>query len=531
MNKGLGLMLAAAMCATLALSACSKSNNGGDASNGSSNPPSSASTQPSASASEPASSKDASLEKVTLKFTLLGEQPQDGAAVMAEVNKKLEADINATIELTYIPFGDIKTKYPLVLASPGDWDVIYGSIDYGSNATKGAYREIPMADIEKYMPLTTAASTKSVWGDALVNGKLYMIPQSFKELGVGSIFFREDLRKKYNVPEIKTPADLEAYFKALKDNEKSMLPVDGTADDVRGLFSMFMGDYMFSNNKQDTYWYNPDDASNTVKSFLDPDYVENFKNAGKVMKRFRDAGYIPKNAFAQKTSSGDLGKAGKTGMWANAFENYPQYATDMAGKGWEVGALPQVTSKGTALQRPSTGNGFSISPKSKNYERALMALDLLNEDKSYNMLLAFGIEGKNYVIKDDGKLALGPGIDTAKNPYPMYGAGWWANNRDQWPPLENYTQGYIDMKKALQEHAVSYLPDSFNIDAESFKTELANYTSVIKQYAYPIQLGAVKDVDKAVDDLVARLKAAGLEKIETEINRQLTEYVASKTAQ
>ncbi|CAK4858746.1 unnamed protein product [Aphanomyces euteiches] len=157
-----------------------------------------------------------------------------------------------------------------------------------------------------------------------------------------------------------------------------------------------------------------------------------------------------------------------------------------------------------------------------------MAIDLLHQDPAYNMLLAFGIEGKNYVMKD-GKLAIAPGVDAAKNPYPMYGAGWWSNNRDQWPPLENYSDNYINMKKNLQEHAVSYLLDGFNINTDSIKTEIANIGNVYKEYAIPIELGIVKDVDKSVAVLIEKYKKAGAEKVMEEVNKQAAEFVKAHT--
>ncbi|MEX1030230.1 MAG: ABC transporter substrate-binding protein [Paenibacillaceae bacterium] len=473
------------------------------------------------------------LEKVTLIGYLLGEAPPDGPAIMAEVNKKLEADINATIELKYIPFADIATKYPLMLTTGQDWDFIFGNVDYASNAAKGGYQEITLADVEKNMPLTFKATSESMWADTLVNGNIYMIPQTFKELGVGAHFYRDDLRKKYNLPEIKTLEDFEAYFEAVKANETDILPVDGTAENVSVLFGKSLGDWSFSKQGlSNLVNFNPDDPNYQFKGLFDADFLELYREGANTAKRLHDEGLLPKNPFAQKTTSSDLIKAGKSAITTNAFEQFPQFAADFSSKGWEVGVLPAVTSKGTALQRPASGNGISFSPNGKNYERAMMAIDLLHQDPSYNMLISFGIEGKNYVINADGKLALGPDIDPAKNPYPMYGAGWWSNNRDQWPPLENYTQAYIDMKKELQANAKSYLLDGFNPNTESFKSELANVTNVMTQYELPIRLGIVKtDVDSAIKELLEKLEAAGAQKVVDEIKKQAAQYVKDHTLQ
>ncbi len=518
--KLLSLVLTLALLISLSMVACSQNN---------AIPSASTQSSGSANAATTASTPEPKLDRVNLVGYVLGEAPADGPAVMAEISKKLEADINATVQLNYIPFADISTKLPLVLATPQDWDFIYASIDYGSNASKGAYREITMADVEKNMPLTFQETSKSAWADTLVKGKTYMIPQSFKELAVAAIFYREDLRKKYNVPEIKSSADWEAYLTAVKENEPGMVPFDGNTGDINGFLQVFMESWPFNILTIDYLTvYNPDDSTFKITGLLDDDFIKTYKKAAETMKKFHDAGLIPANAFAQKTSSIDLALAGKTAVWGNSFENYPQYCSDMKAKGWELGVFPILTPNGTGLQRPATGNGFAFSPVSKNYERAMMAVDKITQEQSYNMLASFGIEGKNYVIKD-GKLALGPDIDPANNPYPMYGAGLWSTNRDKWPPLENYTQDYIDLKKQLQAHAVSYLLTNMNVNTDSIKTEIANCTNVVKQYELPINLGMVKDVDAAIKELQEKLKAAGALKVVDEVKRQADEYVKAHT--
>lgn len=521
--KLLSVVLVIALCATLLLAGC-----------GTKDPePATTTTVAATSASTAAATSAApALEKVELTGVLLGDEQPDGPAVIAEVNKKLEQDINATLKLQYIAFSDMATKYPLVLASGQDWDFIYGNVNYAANAAKGGYREITMADIEKYAPLSFKATMKEQWADTLVNGKIYMLPQTFKELDAGAEFYREDLRKKFNIPEIKTVADLMVYAQTLKKNG-IVSPLEANSGIIFQLYLSSHTEYTR------TKFANVADASGDLvnlslndstklSGLLDADFVTAFKQTAKEMKAAYDSGVLPKNAFAQKTAAIDLFKAEKTTVLANAFENYPQYESDAKAKGWELGCLPILGPSGTSGIRPSTGNGFAFSPVSKNYERALMALDRLDQDPAYNMLIAFGIEGKNYVMKD-GKLSLGPDIDAAKNPYGMYQSGWWANNRDQWPPLENYSQNYVDAKKKLQDAAKPNILNGFNANTETIKTEIANCVNVATQYELPIMYGMVKDSDAAVDQLIEKLKAAGAQKIVDEFNKQVAEFVKAHT--
>lgn len=468
------------------------------------------------------------LDKVELVAYLPGEAPPDGPAVMEEVNKKLEKDINATLKLEYIAVQDIAVKYPLVLASGQDWDFIYGNINYASNAAKGAYHEITMTDVEENMPLTFKATSREQWIDTLVNGKIYMIPQSFKELNVPTMFYREDLRKKYNTPEIKKAADFEPYLEAIKKNEGSIVPFDGTAYDISALFGAFQNDeygyVMGINVNFSLVSFSLDDPSGKLVSFFDEEFAPSYIRAAEFMKRLYAKGLLPKNAFAQKTMGRDLFMTEKTTIWSNAFENYPQYSEDCKAKGWELGCLNLVSHQGTASLRPATGNGYALSPYSAKHERALMAIDLLNQEKSYNMLVSFGIEGRNYIMKGE-KLALAPGIDPAKNPYPMYASGFWASNRDQWPELESYTQAYIDMKKSLLRHSKSHILLGFNCNTDSIKTEIVNCTNVTSQYGSVISLGMVKDVEAAFKMYKEKLLAAGAQKIVDESKKQAVEFM------
>ena len=526
-EKQLGTILAILLALVCALSGCGSP---AAVASDSASPNATAQETPAASSetqAESASATPEAREEVSLITVLLGEAPPDGSAVMEEVNRKMLTDIQATLDLQYIAFGDIATKYPLMLASSQDWDIIYGNVSYGNNAAKGAYREITLADVEKNAPLTFAATTDAQWADAQVSGKIYMIPQSFKELDVGAHFFREDLRKKYGVPEIKTGTDFITSLETLSKN--GVVPFDGNPDDIKGVFSVIFNplcDYNRPKGTEDLLCYSTDDNSGKTMGLLDAEYADKFKQAATEVKRLMDAGVLPKNVYAQKSTSRDLFKVEKTAVWTNAFENYPQYATDCAANGWELGAFPGLSNQGSSLLRPSTGNGFSFSPMTKNYERALMAVDLIHQEPSYNMLVAFGIEGKNYVMKD-GKLALGPDIDPAQNPYPMYGAGFWSNNRDQWPPLEAYTQDYIDMKKMLQDNGKSNLLNGFNGMDDSIKTELANIANVQTQYGLPIKLGLVKDPVAAVDTYIEKLKAAGAEKVVAEYKKQIADFIAA----
>ena len=62
---------------------------------------------------------------------------------MSKLNEKLKKDINATMDINYIGWGDMKLKYPLILASDEDVDWIFTAdwAYYRQEAAKGAFRQ------------------------------------------------------------------------------------------------------------------------------------------------------------------------------------------------------------------------------------------------------------------------------------------------------------------------------------------------------------------------------------------------------
>ena len=68
-------------------------------------------------------------EHVTLTFYLYGSPGAANEDILKEINTKLTADINTSVEVKYIDWGDINTKYPLLWASGEEFDMAYASIN------------------------------------------------------------------------------------------------------------------------------------------------------------------------------------------------------------------------------------------------------------------------------------------------------------------------------------------------------------------------------------------------------------------
>jgi len=146
----------------------------------------SANNQPSAQSSSGQASSGTSKDQdavdvskpVKLTMLFVGDKVADQDMVYAEVNKLAQEDLNCTVTVKNLSWADYQQQYPLVLASGEQLDLVYVGewLNYFDHARKGAFHEITMEDIEKYMPVTYKEQDKASFEQAMVDGKLYMIP-------------------------------------------------------------------------------------------------------------------------------------------------------------------------------------------------------------------------------------------------------------------------------------------------------------------------------------------------------------------
>ena len=143
-------------------------------------------------------------KEVHLVGYLLGSAP-GMPDVMTALNAKLKKDLNVSMDINYIGWGDMAAKYPLVLAAGEDIDWIFTAnwSYYFQEASKGAFLELSDQALQQNMPLHYKVMSKGAWDQArLPDGKLYMIPTSTPDRKVPLAVIRGDLRKKYGVPPV-----------------------------------------------------------------------------------------------------------------------------------------------------------------------------------------------------------------------------------------------------------------------------------------------------------------------------------------
>ncbi len=169
-----------------------------------------------------------------------------------------------------------------------------------------------------------------------------------------------------------------------------------------------------------------------------------------------------------------------------------------------------------------------VSVNSKNPERALMVLDLVNCDPYVATTLRFGVENEHWTKNEDGSIKL---IGTNADPnnrghYYWYGAQFGAITEIMIPEHED--QNLMTLIKEANASAITDTNLGFIFDPTNVKNEIAACNNVIGEFETDLQLGYVEvdDVDAVVDEFVAKLNANGAEKIIAEVQAQLDAWRA-----
>lgn len=171
----------------------------------------------------------------------------------------------------------------------------------------------------------------------------------------------------------------------------------------------------------------------------------------------------------------------------------------------------------------------AISATSKHPEEALQVLNLVWKDSDLSNLLAYGIEGTDYVIDEERS------TEDMKSVIPNSGKEqkWaiWHNYLgplwDQWDSTWNRKEALEKMQEENQ-HAKVASTLGFYFDSSSLKAEVAAVSSTVKEYTANLNVGSVADVDAYLAEAYAKLEQNGINKIIDEANRQYEEWKANR---
>ncbi len=491
-------------------------------------------TEPKDNPTVDASGKPDISEEVTLTMYLIGDRPVDNDEVFAKINERLKAEINATIDVKFMSWGEYEQKYPLIFASGEDWDMIYTAdwCFYNAQATKKGFWEITEDALKTYAPMTAESMYQEAWEQAKVDGKVFMLPMNYKEVTSNVYIVRGDLMDKYGIKSVASLDEVETYLDAIVKNEPTLIPLDiGSDYDKLFVFERMWNKANWESEEKLTGigpWQSmacvgENDDSATVMSNVDqPDFAKVVTR----LKDWKDRGFWSKNAVVNTQNNTESFQAGKSAMaMCNANTAKSIYAQITAEHPeWDIRVFDAQEGVPPVLNS-YLANGMSIFSKSKHPERALMALDYLRNDPEINSLFCYGIEGKHWEASGEHGLISLP--DSANYPYDG-NCNWGVRNDANWRTIEGGIPNLAEMNENWQKNARSGRYQTFVFDDSQVKNEIAAMGEILNADYKLLALGFTDDVAGDIAKLSDKLKAAGSEKVYAELQKQAQAFNAAK---
>ncbi len=457
------------------------------------------------------------LDPVTLTAYLIGSPAKDYDEMLAEFNEHAQADLNTTLEVIFVGWGDYETKFPLLLSSGEPIDLIYTAAwtDFYNLAQKGAY--LPIEDlVPKYAPDSYAKQSKTALEQATVNGHLYALAATYVDFDQFGYIVRGDLMDKYGMDTLSSMDDFGDYLKNVAQNEPDLDPSGsyGSSNVMQTVYLYNKGYYPASGSWTTNSPYGIKVDTGEVVNVIDlPEILEYYEK----MKEWSDAGCWSKSVLSNKDNNMFMEGLSASAIhnldtWTNVYMAHPDQNIRYY-PCWDYSYIPSYMS-----------NAMAIPAASNNPERALMLLDKIRNDQVYYNLLTYGREGTDYTITAENQLQ----ATDADVFLPEGYCSWGFKDIDFVKPLAGSPPTITDVRKQIASVAVDNPFVSFTPDMDSVKTEFSAITNVMMQYEGPLGFGLLNDPAAGLETLRQQLKAAGVDDVLAVLQAQVDTYLNKK---
>ena len=449
-----------------------------------------------------------------LIYYTIGDPDADLRQVNDALNRMLLKKIGVTVEYKKIPWNDYGTKISALVNSGADFDVAFASTgsdqgDYAGNAARGAWLDLT-GFLQKDGKAMYSMIDPLYWAGVKIGGKIYGVPTN-KEIAVPEWWmFPKQLVNKYKIDLSKyaTLDSLEPLLAKIKKDEPAWLPME--LDKNSNNFFALDG-YEYVINKEIPLMVQSADPKMNVVDIFDTDLA---RRTLKTLRRYYGAGYINEDAALRETQN--LERNEKV-FWKEAGGGpYPE-ASWSADRGYPL--VARQVSRATVTTESTRGGIMVVNSRSRHPEEAVKFLNLLNTDPEVRNLLNYGVEGVNYTLTKNDQ------VERKNNDYSgvQYTQGNWfilntvvGDPTDKWDRYREFNRG------AVRSEVLG-----FTADTSKVSREVSRVSQVWAKYYPGLMTGSV-DPDVELPKFLSEMKAAGIDKVQAEIQRQLTEW--KKTA-
>ncbi len=459
--------------------------------------------------------------------------PIDNAEVLEELNKISRKELGVEVDIIYMTSDQVQTA----IQAGEVYDMYFTCSwynNFNNNVSNGIFANI-WGKVQEVTPALWATMPENIWNLARSSdGGLYAIPVKKDYAPMNFIVYDAQFAKDagIEIPEaISSWDEMTPYLVAMKeamtkDPTLGQYPVNigGAPAGMESSFD-FIDRTPLIGVKFGT--------TEVISVFDDPDVVERYRT----MHKWHDMGLVNPDAptLTEDAIDSKLHHISFVQAW-NDYDYTPS-------RGFWVEMTkysgPFVNTDG--VQGAMTGFDATLADNPERLELCLKYQELVNTNKEYRDILAFGIPGKHFNYRDVidengnnlGQVAVRTELGKSNYSPWRFSQGSYSLNSVEaseetlngtYPlPVVDQWDKYFAECETAPESKIS----GFTFNSSAFNTQYTEISAIKDEYLKDIQCGVV-DPDVAIPEMRAKLEAAGLNDIIAEAQRQLDEYLASK---
>lgn len=461
-------------------------------------------------------------EPYTVHFLyLVAQEGADQEEVEAAVDALAMKELNMHVDLIPMTLGVYESQLPVLMASGQDLDIAPVLNRFYASFLDSEYL-VNMADLLQYAPDVTELlgdeATAVKMGDFLLG-----LPMMKERTYQSGLVVRKDIMDELglsaedfdvNTDDYSSYQQITDLFAKVKEIHPEMICLDGTyimgtqtdtyIDNVGNYFGV-LEDY--GRTTKITNWF----ESEQFKTFCD------------IARDWYESGYLSKD-IAVNSDSGEVKmKAGNTFSFMSILK--PNTAQEKESQtGYAVEIIPvsesMISTGSLSLQT------YSIAAASKDPVKAMKFLNWAYTNSEFNDLINWGIEGKHWIVDDNGNAAFPEGVTLANvgyhndfgwaYPNQFLGHPWAGNDADIWEQYEASNNSPDNIKSEAF---------GFMFDQVDYADEISQLNAVYEQYKKDLAFGTV-EIEPTLKMFNDALYAAGLQKVMDGKQAQLDAWLA-----
>jgi len=484
------------------------------------------------------------LSPVTLTFYFGGYKKPDTRKVLDVIEERLQGSLNVKLDFNW-------TQHHVDLYGMALEGADMDAFQAPGNERFGVFHVIlarsgRLKDITTLLP-TYAPNLFKLYDTeelniAKLDGKLYVLPAHFPTSYRLCAIVREDLKRLYDIPDIKTFEDYEVYLDTIKRNNPGIIPgkINGPIIEILP----YCYEYVPLNSEAYLV-YKWDDPEMKVMALEDtPEFMEYLK----MIKKWEENGYLhlhksyntlktyphlmneTYHAITTGTVSSFISNESRFGRSVEAMVNEMNIALRNNTHNPDAELKAYILYPENKRQRINHASSqydsrcFAFMKNSDNVERALMFLDWIYSSQENYDLFMYGIEGEHYVKYGD-VLRLPQGTTMAQNRYIGWDGSFVLSNiefeRFFTPNPKQDKEKYIEQ---VLENS-SFAPhEGFYMYLESEDLKTIAHKRFVEFLDFDIEFLRGERTLKSVETFIKALKSYGTDTLVYEVQRQLDEW-------